>query len=71
MIEGDCGTLVDLGGEGVKFVCNPCRCTFCGVTMVSGPLLRLDALRAVDAVRLHGILESTQFPHGSSRSHLT
>lgn len=39
--------------------------------MGSAPLLRLDPLRDVGVVRLHCMLESKQFPQGSSRSHLT
>lgn len=71
MIEGDWGTLVDLGGDGVKCVSSPRRCTLCGVAVASAPRLRFDRLRPAAAVRVHGMLESTQLPQGSSRSHLT
>lgn len=71
IIEGDWGTLADLGGDGVKCVWRPCRWTLCGVAVDSAPRLRLDVLRTVDIARLHDMLESTQFPQGSSRSHLT
>jgi len=71
MTEGDWGTPVDLGGDGVKCVWSPRPCTLCGVAAASAPLLRFDVLRPARAVRMHCILQSTQFPQGSSRSHLT
>jgi hypothetical protein len=70
MIGGDSGTLAERGGEGVKHVRSPSRCTLCRVA-IGSPLLHLGVLRTPCNVRLHVVLVSKQLPQGSLRSHLT
>ena len=71
VIKGGWGILDIPGSDGGECVCCSEHWTPWGVVVAFTPPLRFDTLRPARAVRKHCILESTEFPHGSSLSHFT